>query len=69
MKASFRGLHICIIMAFVILRHIKKDLYATTIAKIKNELTRQKILDYKTRIEKLDWFWQKIVGNSSKEKY
>lgn len=48
--------------------YIKKDLYATTIAKIKNELTRQKILDYKTRIEKLDWFWQNIVGNSSKEK-
>lgn len=47
--------------------YIKRDLYATTIAKIKNELTRQKVLDYKARIEKLDWFWQKIIKNSSKE--
>lgn len=47
--------------------YIKKDLYATTIAKIKNELTRQKVLDYKARIEKLDWFWQKVIENSSKE--
>lgn len=47
--------------------YIKKDLYATTIAKIKNELTRQKVLNYKARIEKLDWFWQKIIENSSKE--
>jgi len=47
--------------------YIKKDLYATTIAKIKNELTRQKVLDYKARIKKLDWFWQKVIENSSKE--
>ena len=47
--------------------YVKKDLYATTIAKIKNELTRQKVLDYKARIEKLDWFWQKVIENSSKE--
>lgn len=47
--------------------YIKRDLYATTIAKIKNELSRQKIFDYKARIEKLDWFWQKIIENSSKE--
>jgi len=47
--------------------YVKRDLYATTIAKIKNELTRQKVLNYKTRIEKLDWFWQKIIENSSKE--
>lgn len=47
--------------------YIKRDLYATTIAKIKDELTRQKVLDYKARIEKLDWFWQKIIENSSKE--
>ncbi len=47
--------------------YVKRDLYATTIAKIKNELTRQKVLDYKARIEKLDWFWQKIIKNSSKE--
>lgn len=47
--------------------YVKKDLYATTIAKIKNELTRQKVLNYKVRIEKLDWFWQKIIKNSSKE--
>ena len=47
--------------------YVKRDLYATTIAKIKNELTRQKVLDYKARIEKLDWFWQKIIENSSKK--
>ena len=47
--------------------YVKKDLYATTIAKIKNELTKQKVIDYKVRIEKLDWFWQKIIENSSKE--
>lgn len=47
--------------------YVKRDLYATTIAKIKNELTRQKVLNYKARIEKLDWFWQKIIENSSKE--
>ena len=47
--------------------YVKRDLYATTIAKIKNELTRQKILNYKSRIEKLDWFWQKIIENNSKE--
>lgn len=47
--------------------YIKRDLYATTIAKIKNELTRQKVLNYKARIEKLDWFWQKIIENNSKE--
>lgn len=47
--------------------YVKRDLYSTTIAKIKNELTRQKVLDYKARIEKLDWFWQKIIENSSKE--
>lgn len=47
--------------------YVKRDLYATTIAKIKNELTRQKVLNYKARIEKLDWFWQKIIKNNSKE--
>lgn len=47
--------------------YIKRDLYATTIAKIKGELTRKKNPDYKARIEKLDWFWQKIIENNSKE--
>lgn len=47
--------------------YIKRDLYATTIAKIKNELSRQGNLDYKARTEKLDWFWQKLVENSPKE--
>lgn len=46
--------------------YIKRDLYATTIGKIKRELTRQEALDYKSRIEKLDWFWQKIINNASK---
>ena len=45
----------------------KRDLYANTIAKIKHELTRQKVLDYKARIEQLDWFWQMIRDNSSKD--
>lgn len=47
--------------------YVKKDLYANTIAKIKNELTRQKVLNYKARIEQLDWFWQKVRNNNSKE--
>lgn len=47
--------------------YVKKDLYANTIAKIKRTLTRQKVLDYKARIEKLDWFWQKIQKNDSRE--
>ena len=47
--------------------YIKRDLYANTIARIKHELTRQKVLNYKARIEQLDWFWQKIRDNKSKE--
>ena len=45
----------------------KKDLYANTIAKIKHELTRQKVLNYKARIEQLDWFWQNIRNNGTRE--
>lgn len=44
--------------------YIKRDLYANTIARIKRELTRQKVLNYKARIEQLDWFWQSIRNNS-----
>lgn len=44
--------------------YVKRDLYANTIAKIKKELTRQKILNYKARIEQLDWFWQEVQRNS-----
>ncbi len=47
--------------------YIKRDLYANTIAKIKQELMRQDILNYKARIERLDWFWQKIMSNESRE--
>ena len=47
--------------------YIKRDLYANTIARIKRELTRQKVLNYKARIERLDWFWQEIRNNKSKE--
>jgi len=47
--------------------YVKRDLYANTIAKIKRELTRQKVLDYKARIEKLDWFWQKIISGENKK--
>lgn len=44
--------------------YIKRDLYANTIARIKQELTRQKVLNYKARIEQLDWFWQEIRNNT-----
>ena len=48
-------------------KYEKRDLYASTIAKIKRELTRQKVLNYKARIEQLDWFWQKVRNNETKE--
>lgn len=44
--------------------YVKRDLYANTIARIKHELTRQKVLNYKARIEQLDWFWQEIRNNA-----
>ena len=44
--------------------YIKRDLYANTIARIKQELTRQEVLNYKARIEQLDWFWQEIRNNT-----
>lgn len=44
--------------------YVKRDLYANTIARIKHELTRQKVLNYKARIEQLDWFWQGIRNNT-----
>ncbi|MCI9077347.1 MAG: hypothetical protein HFH68_00290 [Lachnospiraceae bacterium] len=47
--------------------YVKKDLYANTVAKIKHRLSRQKILNYKYRIEQLDWFWQTIRNNGTKE--
>lgn len=47
--------------------YIKRDLYANTIARVKHELTRQKVLNYKARIEQLDWFWQEIRDNKPKE--
>lgn len=47
--------------------YAKKDLYANTIARIKHNLTRQNVLNYKARIEKLDWFWQKIQQDKSRE--
>lgn len=47
--------------------YTKKDLYANTIARIKHNLIRQNVLNYKARIEKLDWFWQKIQQDKSRE--
>lgn len=47
--------------------YVKRDLYANTIAKVKKALSRQTILDYKSRIEQLDWFWAQIQRNESKE--
>lgn len=44
--------------------YVKRDLYAVTIARIKKELTRQQVLNYKARIEQLDWFWQEVRNNS-----
>lgn len=46
--------------------YMKRDLYANTIAKIKRELTRQNVLNYKARIEQLDWFWNEIRNNKSR---
>lgn len=40
-----------------------RDLYATTISARKKQLTRQQLLDYKARIEQLDWFWQAVINN------
>lgn len=47
--------------------YVKRDMYADTIAKMKRKLTRQEVLNYKIRIAQLDWFWQKIIENESKE--
>lgn len=47
--------------------YIKRDLYANTIGRIKHELTRQKVLNYKARIEHLDWFWQALRNNTQEE--
>lgn len=44
--------------------YVKRDLYVNTIARIKHELTRQKVLNYKARIEQLDWFWQELRNNT-----
>lgn len=45
----------------------KRDLYANTIAKIKREFTRQKVFNYKARIEQLDWFWKSIQSSDTRE--
>ena len=45
----------------------KRDLYANTIARIKREFTRQKVFNYKARIEQLDWFWKSIQSNDTRE--
>ena len=47
--------------------YLKRDLYANTIGKLKRNLSRQDIIDYKIRIEKLDYFWQQIIKKSSNE--
>lgn len=48
-------------------QYISRDLYANTIAKVKRDITRQDLINYKIRIEKLDWFWQKIKNKESEE--
>lgn len=45
----------------------KKDLYINTIAKIKKKLNRQELLNYKARIEKLDWFWIQVQNGEKNE--
>lgn len=45
----------------------KRDLYANTIARIKREFTRQKVFNYKARIEQLDWFWKSIQSSDTRE--
>lgn len=48
-------------------QYAKKDLYANTIAKIKNELMLKKPINHKARIEQLDYFWQKLTNNEPRE--
>lgn len=47
--------------------YLKKDLYANTIGRIKRNITRQELMNYKIRIEQLDKFWQCIINNQSRE--
>lgn len=47
--------------------YLKKDLYANTIGRIKRNITRQELINYKIRIEQLDKFWQCIINNQSRE--
>lgn len=45
--------------------YVSRDVYANTIAKIKDRLTRQQLMNYKVRIEQLDWFWIKLQDNET----
>lgn len=45
----------------------QRDLYANIIAKEIHKLTREESVNFKIRIEKLDWFWQKIINGETKE--
>ena len=47
--------------------YVSRDLYANTIAKRKSKLSRQDVLNYRARIEQLDYFWEMIRNNVSKE--
>ena len=47
--------------------YISRDLYANTIAKMKSKLSRQDVLNYRARIEQLDYFWEMIRKNDSRE--
>jgi hypothetical protein len=48
--------------------YIKRDFYANTIQKLKNQITRKDLLNYKQRIEKLDWLWQYIMSEDQRDK-
>lgn len=45
----------------------KRDMYYNTIKKRTNYLTGQKLLNYKARIEQLDWFWKHVQENDVEE--
>lgn len=49
------------------LNYVNKDFYANTIARRKIYLERQEVLNYKSRIESLDWFWQLVINKMPKE--
>jgi hypothetical protein len=48
--------------------YIKRDFYANNIQKLKNQITRKDLFNYKQRIEQLDWLWQYIMSENQRDK-